>query len=110
MRYNALREKSTFKKKESKTAVVEKRGGCVAGVRRDDRSGTKSRSKGAEGFETGFGQPMLPAGQRDKRPRKNHIMPESRGTLSGNTSGSYYMFFVKLRPPVKVPGNRRERG
>lgn len=42
-----------------------------------------------EGLSVGSGQPMLPAGQLDKGPKKHHIMPEPRSRLSGNMSGSF---------------------
>lgn len=55
MSYNARREKSTFKKRESQKQQLGKTGrGEERGKRRDDRSGTESRSKGAEGLKTGL--------------------------------------------------------
>lgn len=96
MSYNARREKSTFKKERVKNSSWEKRGG----ERREGSEETTVQEpnpgrREPRDSKPGFGQPMLPAGQRDKRPRKNHIMTESRGTLSGNTSGGYN-FFVRV--------------
>lgn len=50
---------------------------------RKNQNTFRSQNPGRERLTLGFSQPMLPAGQLDKRPKKHHIMPESYSRLSG---------------------------
>lgn len=98
--YNTLRAKSTFKKrkkrkeKQPKTAVEKEE-------KKHTHTGVKSRSRGAERLTLGFSQPMLPAGQLDKRPQKHHIVTESWSRLSGKCLTA---FFFKKKKKKFSPG------
>lgn len=68
---NTPRAKSTFKKKERERGKAEAAPRENRGEKRK-HTGAKSRSR-----RRVSSQPMLPAGQLDKRPQNHHIMTES---------------------------------